>query len=78
MPRVRIEIAHAGSSSTMAWPAFRYVVTLPQAYLFVLKDQADKRTFDIPRRPLTAADDEAVREVVARHNISFYTRPMVG
>jgi YcxB-like protein len=73
-----IEIAHESSSSTMAWAAFRYVLELPHTYLFVLKDQGDRRTFDIPRRPLTAADDEAVRAVITHHGISFYPRPLVG
>jgi len=69
-----IEIAHADSSVIMAWPAFRMMMALPHAYVFVLKDRADRRTVDIPREPLTEADDAAVREVVARHGITFYSR----
>jgi hypothetical protein len=73
-----IEISHPASSSTATWAAFRYVLELPQTYLFVMKDQADNRTFDIPRRPLSPFDDEAIREVIARHGISFYARPMTA
>ena len=71
-----IEIAHAGNSVTVAWPAFRMMMALSHAYVFVLKDPADPRTIDIPRRPLTEADDAAVHEVVARHGITFYSRPV--
>lgn len=73
-----VEISRPESASTATWPAFHYVLELPHAYLFVMRDQGDKRTFDIPRRPLTAADDEAVRDVIARHNISLYPRPLVA
>jgi hypothetical protein len=73
-----VEIAGESSSATAAWAAFRYVLELPHTYLFVLKDPADKRSFDIPRRPLTPSDDEAVRAAIAQHGISFYTRPMVS
>jgi uncharacterized membrane protein len=71
-----IEIAHPDSSVTMAWPAFRMMMALRHAYVFVLKDPADRRTIDIPRGPLTEADDAAVREVVARHGITVYSRPV--
>lgn len=71
-----IEIAHADGSVTVAWPAFRMMTALRHAYIFVLKDPADRRTIDIPRGPLTEADDAAVREVVARHGITFYSRPV--
>jgi hypothetical protein len=73
-----IEIEGPSSSSSVTWPALHYGLELPHTYLFVLRDQCDRRTFDIPRRPLTAADDEAVREVAARHGIPFPTRPAVG
>lgn len=73
-----IEITGPASSSSVAWAALRYALELPHTYLFVMKDPGDKRTFDIPRRPLTPSDDEAVREAVARHAISFYTRPLVS
>jgi hypothetical protein len=73
-----IEISHPGSSSAVTWPAFRYALELPHTYLFVMTDPGDRRTFDIPRQPLTAADDEAVRDVVTRHGIPLRTRPMVG
>jgi hypothetical protein len=72
-----IEIAHAGNSVTVAWPAFRMMTALPHACVFVLRDPADRRTFDIPREPLTEADDAAVHEVVARHGIAFHARPWV-
>ncbi|MCU7729071.1 hypothetical protein ODJ79_35610 [Actinoplanes sp. KI2] len=71
-----VEIAHADNSVTVAWPAFRTMMALSHAYVFVLKDPADRRTIDIPRRPLTEADDAAVRELVARHGITFYSRPV--
>lgn len=71
-----IEIAHAGNSVTVAWPAFRMMMALRHAYIFELKDPADRRTIDIPRAPLTEANDAAVREVVARHGITFYSRPV--
>lgn len=64
------------SSVTVAWPAFRSMMALRHAYVFMLKDPADRRTFDIPRGPLTEADDAALREVVARHGITFYSRPV--
>lgn len=73
-----IEITGPSSSATAVWAAFRYVLELPHTYLFVLKDPADRRSFDIPRRPLSSSDDEAVRAVIAQHGISFYTRPMVS
>jgi hypothetical protein len=73
-----VEISHPGSSSTATWAAFRYGWELPHAYLFVMKDQGDRRTFDIPREPLTPADDEALRATAARHGIAFYGRPKVG
>jgi hypothetical protein len=71
-----VEITHAGGSVTVAWAAFRTVMTLPHAYVLVLKDPADRRTIDIPRRPLTEADTEAVREVAARNGISFFACPV--
>jgi hypothetical protein len=73
-----VEIGHADSSVAVAWPAFRVMMVLRHAYVFELKDPADRRTFDIPRGPLTEADDAAVREVAARHGISFYSRPVGG
>jgi hypothetical protein len=73
-----IEIAGPSSESTAAWAAFRYVLELPQTYLFVFKDQGDQRTFDIPRRPLSEADDLAVRAAATHHGISFYKRPLVS
>jgi hypothetical protein len=72
-----VEISRDSSSASVAWPAFRYVVELPNSYVFVMKDPGDKRSMDIPRRPLTAADDQAVRDVIAHHGIMFYPRPMV-
>jgi hypothetical protein len=63
-----IEIGHDGA----AWSAFQYVLELPHAYVFVMKDRDDKRTFDIPREPLTEPDDAAVRDVITRHGITFY------
>lgn len=71
-----IEIAHTDNSVTVAWPAFRMMMALPHAYVFVLKDPADQRTIDIPRGPLTEADAAAVQEVVARHGITSYSRPV--
>jgi hypothetical protein len=73
-----VEISHSAASVTVAWPAFRYVLELPRAYLFVMRDPGDKRTVDIPRQYLTPSEDEALREVFARHGIAFYSRPMVG
>lgn len=70
-----IEISHAGGSVTVAWPAFRLVMLLPRAYVFVMKDDADRRTIDIPREPLSEADDVAVREVLTHNGILF--RPVV-
>jgi hypothetical protein len=71
-----IEIAHADNSVTVAWPAFRTMTALPHAYVLVLKDPADRRTIDVPRGPLSEADDAAVRAVAARHGITFYSRPV--
>lgn len=71
-----IEIAHGDNSAAAAWPAFRMMMALPHAYVFLLKDPADQRTFDIPRGPLTETDAAAVREVVTRHGITFYSRPV--
>ena len=72
-----VEISRDSTSASVTWPAFSYVLDLPNSYVFVMKDPGDKRSLDIPRRPLTPADDEAVRDVITRHGISFYTRPMV-
>jgi hypothetical protein len=72
-----VEIGHEASAATAVWPAFQYAMELPYAYLFVMKDREDKRTFDIPRGPLTEADDAAVREVFTRHGITLYPRPKV-
>lgn len=69
-----IEISGAGA----VWEAFQFALELPHAYLFVMKDHEDKRTFDIPREPLSEADDAAVREVVTRHHIPIHAnRPRV-
>jgi hypothetical protein len=73
-----VEIGHENSAAGATWAAFQYAMELPYAYLFVMKDRDDKRTFDIPRPPLSEADDAAVREVVARHNITLYPRPRVS
>jgi hypothetical protein len=72
-----IEIGHDTGSAAATWPAFRHALELPHAYLFVMKDRDDKRTFDIPREPLAEADDTAVRDVIARHGITLYPRPKV-
>jgi ABC-type uncharacterized transport system permease subunit len=71
-----IEITHADTSVTVAWPAFQMMMALRHAYVFILKDPADRRIIDIPREPLTEVDDAAIREVVARHGITFYSRPV--
>jgi hypothetical protein len=60
-----IEISQPASSSTAAWPAFRYVLALPRTYLFVMKDAGDKRTFDIPRETLTPPQDIELRAFLA-------------
>jgi hypothetical protein len=71
-----VEIAHDGGSTTVGWRAFRLAMTLPHAYVFVLKDRSDRRTVDIPREPLTESDVAAVHETLARHGITFYSRPV--
>jgi hypothetical protein len=68
------EINGDQSSAGAAWEAFRHVWVLPRTYMFVMKDGQDKRTFDIPRQPLSEADDESVREVLTRHGIMLLPR----
>lgn len=73
-----VEIGHEDSAAGATWAAFQYAMELPYAYLFVMKDRDDKRTFDIPRQPLTEAEDAAVREIFARNKITLYPRPRVS
>lgn len=64
-----VEITDDHTSTRATWAAFSRAAALPRAYVLAMRDRNDMRTVDIPREPLTAEDDAALRALFNRHDI---------
>jgi hypothetical protein len=69
-----IEVSTELTEARSVWAAFAGASVLPKSYLLVMKDRNDRRTFDIPREPLTPEDDQALRAVFQENGILPYAR----